>query len=153
MLVRSKIGLPPRHGLKTPGSSLIRRKKQSVAVPFQQASIHPQSFVFYERNSGAIRFRVEAEDDGSLPVEKVAGLLAMHCLVRGQTPEDYELMVVARESMLHLVAERTRELLEAGRAVGAGIHVSRREKEVLEGILQYLANKEIAAKLQVSERT
>src|ERR1039458_6146640 len=76
MPVRSKIGLPPRHGLKTVRSILIRRKKQSVAVPFQQASIHPQSFVFYERNSGAIRFRVEAEDDGSLPVEKVAGLLA-----------------------------------------------------------------------------
>ena len=153
MLVRSKIGLPPRHGLKTVRSILIRRKKQSVAVPFQQASIHPQSFVFYERNSGAIRFRVEAEDDGSLPVEKVAGLLAMHCLVRGQAPEDYELMVVTRESMLHLVTERTLQLLEAGRVIGAGVKISRREQEVLEDILQHRSNKEIAAKLQVSERT
>lgn len=134
-------------------STLIRRKKQSVAVPFQPASIHPHSFVFYERVSGSIRFRVDAENDGSLPVEKVAGLLAMHCLVRGQSPEDYELMIVARESMLHLVAERTRELLEAGRAVGAGVKVSRREQEVLDGILQHLSNKEIAVKLQVSERT
>ena len=112
-----------------------------------------QSFVLCERSSGAVRFRVDAEPDGSMPVEKIAGLLAVHCLVRGQAPEDYELMVVLRESLLDAAAERAQELLAAGRALGAGVKVSRREQEVLECILQSLSNKEIAAKLNVAERT
>jgi DNA-binding CsgD family transcriptional regulator len=100
-----------------------------------------------------VRFRVDAETDGSLPVEKVAGMLAMHCLVRGQAPEDYELMVVTRQSLLQQVAGRAKQLLEAGRALGAGVKVSRREQEVLDGILQHRTNKEIAKLLNVSERT
>ena len=112
-----------------------------------------QSFVLCERASGAARFRVDAEPDGSMPVEKIAGLLAVHCLVRGQAPEDYELMVVPRESLLDAVAERAQELLAAGRALGAGVKVSRREQEVLDCILQGSSNKEIAAKLNVAERT
>jgi DNA-binding CsgD family transcriptional regulator len=100
-----------------------------------------------------VRFRVEADSDGSLPVDKVAGLLAVHCLVRGQAPEDYEVMVITRDSLFHPVAERAQQLLAAGRALGSGVKVSRREQEVLAGVLQHLANKEIAAKLNVSERT
>ena len=48
-----------------------------------------------------------------MPVEKIAGLLAVHCLVRGQAPEDYELMIVPRESLLDAAAERAQELAEA----------------------------------------
>ena len=88
-----------------------------------------------------------------MPVEKIASLLAVHCLVRGQAPEDFELMVIPREPLLDAPAERAQELLAAGRALGAGIKVSRREGEVLDGILQNLANKEIAVRLNVSERT
>ena len=113
-----------------------------------------QSFVLCERTSGAVRFRVDAEPDGSMPVEKIAGLLAVHCLVRGQAPEDYELMIVPRESLLDAAAERAQELLAAGRALGAGVKVSRREQEVLDCILQGMANKEIASRLNnVAERT
>lgn len=100
-----------------------------------------------------MRFHVQAGPDGSVPVEKLAGLLAVHCLVRGHAPQDYELMVVPQVSLLDAAAERAQELLAAGRALGAGVKVSRREQEVLDGILQHLANKEIASKLNVSERT
>ena len=132
---------------------LIRTRKQSAEVQNQQPTFQMQSFVLCERSSGAARFRVEADPDGSMPVEKIAGLLAVHCLVRGQAPEDYELMVVPRESLLDAAAERAQELLAAGRALGAGVKVSRREQEVLECIIQSLSNKEIAAKLNVAERT
>ena len=97
---------------------------------------------------------MEADSDGSAPVEKIAGLLAVHCLIRGQAPEDYELMVTdRRHSLLDRVAERAQHLLAAGRALGSGVKVSRREQDVLDGILQNLANKEIASRLHVSERT
>jgi DNA-binding CsgD family transcriptional regulator len=133
--------------------TLIHRRKQSVELQNQHSPYLPQSYVLCERSSGAARFRVEADPDGSMPVEKIAGLLAVHCLVRGQAPEDYELMVVPRESLLDAAAERAQELLAAGRALGAGVKVSRREQEVLDCILQGSSNKEIAAKLNVAERT
>lgn len=137
------------------GVYLIRQRKQSLSVRAQkkEVSFRPETFVFCERSSGAVRFRVQAEPDGGMPVEQVAGLLAMHCLVRGQAPEDFEVMVIARESLLQTVAERAEQLLAAGRAIGAGVKISRREQEVLDGILQNLANKEIASRLNVSERT
>ncbi len=113
----------------------------------------PESFVICDRSSGAVLFRVEADRHGGLPVEKTAGLLAVFCLLRGQTPEDYEVMVVAQHTLLHDVAERAQQLLTAGRALGSGVKVSPREREVLDGILDRLANKEIACKLNVSTRT
>jgi DNA-binding CsgD family transcriptional regulator len=132
---------------------LTRRRKQSAVEQVCPTALLPESFVLCERSSGAVRFRVEAESDGSVPVEKIAGLLAVHCLVRGHTPEDYELMVITGGSLLDMVAERAQQLLAAGRALGSGVKVSRREQDVLDGILQRLANKEIASRLHVSERT
>ena len=132
---------------------LIRRRKQSEELQDQQPRFFMQSFVLCERASGAVRFRVDADPDGGMPVEKIAGLLAVHCLVRGQAPEDYELLVVPRESLLDAAAERAQELLAAGRALGAGVKVSRREQEVLDCILQGFSNKEIASRLNVAERT
>ena len=150
---QTKLGPSPRLGLKTVRPPLIRRRKQTEEVLDQPSPFLVQSFVLCERSSGAVRFRVEAEPDGSMPVEKIAGLLAVHCLVRGQAPEDYELLVVPRESLLDAAAERAQELLAAGRALGAGVKVSRREQEVLDCILQGCSNKEIAVKLNVAERT
>jgi DNA-binding CsgD family transcriptional regulator len=134
---------------------LIRRRKHSLSLRAQkkEISFRPESFAICERSTGAVRFRVQADPDGGMPVEQVAGLLAMHCLVRGQSPEDFEVMVVARESLLQTVAARTEQLLAAGRAIGAGVKISRREQEVLDGVLHGLGNKEIASKLNVSDRT
>jgi DNA-binding CsgD family transcriptional regulator len=132
---------------------LLRKQKRSMPIPCQQTQLLPKSYVLCERSSGAVRFRVDAESDGSMPVDKIAGLLAVHCLMRGQAPEDFDLMVMMEESLLHAVAGRAKQLLSAGRALGAGIRVSRREQEVLNGLLQSLANKEIASKLNVSVRT
>jgi DNA-binding CsgD family transcriptional regulator len=113
----------------------------------------PECYVLCERSSGAVRFRVDADSDGGLPLDKIAALLAVHCLLRGKAPEEYELMVITRGSLLHSVAERAQQILSAGRALGAGVRVSRREQEVLDGVLQYFTNKEIASKLHLSERT
>jgi DNA-binding CsgD family transcriptional regulator len=88
-----------------------------------------------------------------MPVDQAASLLAMHCLVHGRMPDDYMVMVAAGENLLDGVASRARQLLEAGWAIPSPLRLSRREQEVLSGVLQNLANKEIAAKLCLSERT
>lgn len=146
-------GLPYRHELNHERSDVIRRKKQSLSMGLPQKTMFPQVYVFCDRASGSIRFRVEPESDGSLPVEKAGSLLAMHCLMRGQSPDDYEMMVISEEPLLHYVAGRAHELLSAARSLGAGVKISRREQEVLDGVLKQQANKEIAMNLKVSERT
>jgi len=145
--VRRRCGTDNREAI------LIHQQKQPKSTPTKKNNCLPESFVLCERATGAVRFRVEATPDGSVSVDQIAGLLAMHCLMRGQTPEDFEIMVLTRESLPPDVAERARRLLTAGRVLGAGVKVSRREHDVLDGVLKNLANKQIAAQLNVSERT
>jgi len=73
--------------------------------------------VFCEKETGAARFQVRASADGTLPLEEAASLLAMHCLVRGQSPLDYQVMVRAGGSLFERVTMKARQLLEAGRAI------------------------------------
>ena len=110
-------------------------------------------YFFYERNSGVAHFHVAAGPDGRLPVDQAAGLLAMHCLVRGQAPSDYAVLVQAENGILENLIEKADKLLEAGRSVHGQIRLTRREEEVLAGVSNSLSNKEIASNLNLSERT
>jgi DNA-binding CsgD family transcriptional regulator len=97
---------------------------------------------------------VRAAADGELPVEEAASMLAMHCLVRAQKPQEYIVLVVPRRNLLEPVGGRAEQLLTAGRqAAGSGARLSARQREVLDHVLQDLSNKEIGARLHVSERT
>jgi DNA-binding CsgD family transcriptional regulator len=89
-----------------------------------------------------------------LPTEEAASLLAMHCLVRGQVPQDYTVLILPAEGLLDPVGQRADELLEVGRAAaGSQVRLSSRQKEVLDCLLRDLSNKEIGAQLHVTERT
>jgi DNA-binding CsgD family transcriptional regulator len=112
-----------------------------------------EMYFFYEKNTGVAHFNVEAGPDGQFPVEQAAGLLAMHCMVRGQSPNDYIVMVPAENDFLEGLKEKADKLLQAGRSAGSSVKLTRREDEVLGGIMRSLANKEIAADLNLSERT
>ena len=110
-------------------------------------------FFFYEKKTGVAHFHVEAGPDGRFPLDQAAGLLAMHCMVRGQSPSDYVVMVQAEDEILEGLNEKADKLLEAGKSVHSQIELTRREEEVLAGLMNSLANKEIAANLNLSERT
>lgn len=110
-------------------------------------------YFFCDKNTGVAHFHVEAAPDGSFPADQAAGLLAMHCMVRGQSPDDYVIMVQADPDQLSGVREKTHKLLQAGQAVKSRVRLTRREEEVLGGVMRSQANKEIANTLHLSERT
>jgi len=74
-------------------------------------------------------------------------------MVRGQSPSDYIVMVQAADELLEGLSDKANKLLEAGKSVRNHVKVTRREEEVLSGLMKSLANKEIAATLNLSERT
>jgi DNA-binding CsgD family transcriptional regulator len=163
------VGNAPRKGVKTKilkgfGSAtrlhsegvhvkLIRRSEQPHQLS-NSRPVHPRDlFFFYEKNTGVAHFQVEAGPDGRFPVDQAAGLLAMHCMVRGQAPSDYVVMVRAEDEALEGLAEKADMLLQAGKSVHSQHKLTRREEEVLSGLMKSLANNEIAANLNLSERT
>jgi len=133
---------------------LIRRSEQQhLASPRPAAPLPRNQYYFYEKNTGVTHFHVEAGPDGGFPVDQAAGLLAMHCMVRGQSPNDYVVMVRAEVDLLEGLNEKAEKLLQAGHSVSSPVKLTRREEEVLDGVMKSLANKEIAAGLNLSERT
>jgi DNA-binding CsgD family transcriptional regulator len=129
-----------------------RGKSQSKTNPPCPNS-RRELYFFYEKKTGVSHFHVKAGPDGQFPVEEAAGLLAMHCIVRGQSPADYVVMVEAAHADLANLAEKTANLLRAGYSVPRSVKITRREEEVLSGVMRSQANKEIAASLNMSERT
>jgi DNA-binding CsgD family transcriptional regulator len=74
-------------------------------------------------------------------------------MVRGQSPSDYMVMVRAESNLLEGLTEKAEKLLQAGHSVGSAVKLTRREEEVLGGVMKSMANKEIASTLNLSERT
>ena len=131
----------------------IRRSDESLPLRNPRQRVARELFFFHEKTTGVSHFHVEAQPDGSFPVDQAAGLLAMHCMVRGQSPRDYVVMVPAHADLMMDLNEKAEMLLQAGHSVAGPIKLTRREEEVLGGIMRSQSNKEIAASLNLSERT
>lgn len=132
---------------------VIRRSEQPHQLVKPKPAFSNDIYFFYEKSTGVSHFHVETGPDGRFPVEQAAGLLAMHCMVRGQEPSDYVVMVRADEDQLEGLKEKAEHLLAAGKSVHSQMKLTRREEEVLGGLMRSLANKEIGAMLNLSERT
>lgn len=132
---------------------VIRRTDAVRSIKESSPANPNETYFFYDKNTGAAHFHVQAGPDGQFPLDQAAGLLAMHCMVRGQAPSDYIVMVQANHSELDELALRAAKLLEAGQSAKSSVRLTRREEEVLEGVMRSQSNKEIACSLNLSERT
>ena len=94
----------------------IRRNTISLLRAHAESPKEPSVYLIHEKNTGTTHFRVEAGPDGELPVDHAAGLLAMHCMVHGQCPSDYLIMVPAATENLRDLSEKAQKLLEEGRS-------------------------------------
>ena len=110
-------------------------------------------FVFCDKATGVSQFRAESDANLESTVERIAGLLAMQCLVRGQEPRDFEVMVPAQGILVERLVSRAQTLLEEGRAVACPGSLSPRQREILHSVLRNKANKEIATVLNITVRT
>ena len=136
------------------GKKLLPHSVQPAAVVSKAAALRPTAFAFVDRKSGIRRFEMRAGDDGRLPTEQAASLLAIHCVARQQQPRDFDVMVAAGNDLVDRIVGRANKLIRSCSGFKiAGMPLSRRQQEVLAAIAQNLSNKEIAAKLNVSVRT
>ena len=110
-------------------------------------------FVFCDKGSGSAQFRGTSNGNPDCTIERIAGLMAMQCLVRGQDPKNFEVLVPAENALVERLVARAEELLEQGRAVSGPSSLSGRQREVLRSVMENLANKEIASKLNITVRT
>jgi DNA-binding CsgD family transcriptional regulator len=113
----------------------------------------PNVFVFCEKSTGAARFHAEANSDPDYIIERMAGLLAVQCLVRGSDPSDFAILVPAATVLGNRLVGRAKELLEQGREAASPATLSPRQKEILQSVMCNRANKEIASQLNITVRT
>lgn len=125
---------------------LVQRDKK-------QQSDRTNVFIFCESTTGVAQFRAESNSNLEHTVERAAGLLAMQCLVRGQDPRDFQVLVPAEKAVIGRLVSRAEELLQEGRAIACPATLSPRQREVLHSVLSNRANKEIACKLNITVRT
>ncbi len=113
----------------------------------------PSQFVFFQKSTGTLGFQAECDASPDCAVERMAGMLAMQCLVRGQDPDNFQVLVPAEKSFCDRVVSRAAALLEEGRAATNPGCLSPRQREILECVVRHRANKEIASKLNITVRT
>ncbi|MFI5057507.1 MAG: response regulator transcription factor [Candidatus Acidiferrales bacterium] len=115
--------------------------------------LHPKAFVFFDKETGTPRFQVNAALDGSMPKDQAASLLALHCVARQQKPNDFSVMIAIGDDLVAGLAGQAVKLIRTCAAPAPPTHLTRRQHEVLEAVTNGLSNKEIASKLNLSERT
>jgi DNA-binding CsgD family transcriptional regulator len=119
----------------------------------QEFTIHPKAFLVFDKKTGSQRFEVKANSNGSLPVHHVASLLAVQCVMQGRRPQDFGVAVAAGENLLIGLETLAEKLIQDCKVFLSPVPLSRREREVLQEVLQAFSNKEIAEKVHISVRT
>lgn len=136
---------------------MIRLKKCERHFPLSNGlSARAKSFVFFDKNTGARRFEIKADRNGRMPIDEAVSFLAVHCAAHHQVPNDFEVLVEIRKDLINDLVSRARTLIDScsvSPPSGLPKQLTRRQTEVLMGITQTLTNKEIASRLNVSERT
>lgn len=131
----------------------LRSLPKLVPQNKKQETNPPSVFVFCEKSTGAARFHAETNSNPDYIIERMAGLLAVQCLVRGSDPGDFAILVPAASSLGDRLVSRAKELLEQGREAATPAVLSPRQKEILQSVMSNRANKEIASQLNITVRT
>ena len=119
----------------------------------QESDAGSKLLVFCDGRTGSIQFQARLNRGESLSSDRIAGLVAMQCLVRGQAPEDFLVLVGVEDGSVTELQSRATGLLNTSRTIASPAPLSPRQQDVLKAVLRRQANKEIASRLNISERT
>ena len=133
--------------------SIFKRNDAPKVAPKRTRSTQPNAYVFCDKKTGAARFTVEADENGELPLDRIAGSLAVYCIAHYCSPQDLVLVVCADEALNEDISTRAAAILQTARVGTSAVKLSQREREVLRAVTENLANKEIASMLSISVRT
>lgn len=131
----------------------VRVFSNVVPADVKKEEAQPTFFVFCEKTTGVAQFRAGSLADSECTLDRIAGLFAMQCLVRGHDPNDFTVLVPANQDFVGKLVTRAKDLLEEGRAISGPASLSPRQTEILHSVLCNRANKEIANKLNITVRT
>lgn len=109
-------------------------------------------WILVHRPSGLVRYRLAGNGCHSAALLRAASVLALLCHARGESPQDYELYELSAAGVQNRLRGLAAELLRAA-LPAAPVPLTRREQQVLAAVADELTNKEIAARLHLSERT
>jgi DNA-binding CsgD family transcriptional regulator len=115
--------------------------------------VRARQFVFFDKKTGTRRFEVKAGEDGNVCLDQAVSMLAVYCAWWHQMPRDFNVMVMAGEEIVGDLMRRATKLLRTCSEARTLSPLSRRQYQVLSAIAKDLSNKEIAAKLSLSEST
>ena len=121
----------------------------------KKRDLHPSNdlLVFCEKTTGAAQFCSDSNGTPESTLERLASLLAMQCLVRGNDPHDFAVLVPAERQFTNRLVARAQELLHVGRSAATPASLSARQREILHSVICHRANKEIAAQCNITVRT
>jgi DNA-binding NarL/FixJ family response regulator len=114
---------------------------------------HLDAYVFCDKKTGAARFTVDANRNADLPLDRIAGSLAVYCVAHYCSPKDLVLVVRVDETLNENICTRAAALLESAHVSATSVALSPREREVLRAVTNNFCNKEIAFQLSISVRT
>lgn len=126
-----------------------QRPPDRIALPLE----NPDAAKFIVFEDVHVRFQVCGTATGGIPLDEVSSILAIYCLRTGRPLSSFGIARVEPESEWLRITARAESLIQSGFALGNPVKISNREQQVLDGVLSALQNKEIAANLNISERT
>lgn len=138
------------------GSAILRKVQPSIRLVRQERKGEggqPDLYVFCKKSYGITQFRAETLGSPDQTTDRIGGVLAVQCLVRGHNPDDFIVLVPAEKKLATRLISRVKGLLAEGRAMSGSKSLSPRQEEILRSVVSNRANKEIASSLHISVRT
>jgi DNA-binding CsgD family transcriptional regulator len=141
---------------KQRGGAILRKARPSIRLVRQEEKGEvgePELYVLCKKSYGITQFPAETPGNPDQTTDRIGGVLAVQCLVRGDNPDDLIVLVPAEKALATRLISRVKDLLAEGRAMSGATSLSPRQREVLRLVVSNRANKEIASSLYISVRT
>lgn len=118
-----------------------------------KGSATSECWLVYEKETGAVCYRFESGAGVAAPVGRLSAILAMHCFLRDKQPDNFAVLEARSTTELDRVPLEAAAVIAEVRGLKQARTLTVPQARVLQGIAEYLSDKEIASRLNVSKST